>query len=120
MRVVLFSPQAEDLSVRRRTVIQSPAFPSPCQFQAPQLFLAERGGSQFSHLGICSDVTPHGHEIQAEELTKHCNKELPAALELVLNVKSDCFGTETPMPKFLKAATTSLHQCYIAPVCSTS
>jgi hypothetical protein len=47
-------------------------------------------------------------------------EELPAPLELVLNVKSECLLTDTAMPKFLKSASTITHQCYTAPVFSTS
>jgi hypothetical protein len=126
--IEMFSSQAEDLSMGRRTVIQSPVFPPSCQFQTPQLFYPERASSQFNHFStsenssslIPTDVTPRDHGKQTEVVTKYWDKELPAPLELVLNMKSDCFSTGTAMPKFLKSATTSTHQCYIAPVCSTS
>ncbi|PNF19007.1 hypothetical protein B7P43_G12393 [Cryptotermes secundus] len=120
--------QAEDLSMGRRTVTQSPIFPPSCQFQTPQLFCPERVSSQFNHCGtsenssslILSDVIPRDQGKETEVVTKHLDKDLPACLELVLNMKSGFFSTGTAMPKFLKAATTSTYQCYIAPVCSNS
>lgn len=126
--IEMFSLQAEDLSMGRRTVIQSPTLPPSCQFQTPQLFYPEGVTSQFNHCSksesssslILSDVIPRDQGKQTEVVTKHWNKDLPAPLELVLNVKSDCFSTGTAMPQFLKAATTSTYQCYIAPVCATS
>jgi hypothetical protein len=126
--IEMFSSQAEDLSMRRRTVIQSPIFPPSCQFQTPQLFDPERVSLQFDHCStsenscslLSSDAVPRDQGKQTEVMTKHLDKDLPAPLELVLNMKSDFFSTGTAMPKFLKAATTNTCQCYIAPVCSTS
>jgi hypothetical protein len=98
----MFSSQAEDLSMGRRTVSQSPVFPPSCQFYP------ERATSENSD-----------HGKQSEVVTKHWDKDLPAPLELILNIKTDVFNIGTAMPKFLKAATTKPYQCYIAPVCST-
>jgi hypothetical protein len=126
--IEMFPSQAEDLSMGRRTVIQPPIFPPSCQFQTSQLFYPERFSSQFNHCStsesssslLLSDVIPRDHGKETEVVTKHWDKDLPASLELVLNMKSDCFSAGTAMPKFLKAATTSTYQCYMAPVCSTS
>ncbi|PSN39648.1 hypothetical protein C0J52_25113 [Blattella germanica] len=49
------------------------------------------------------------------------NKKLPSSLEITLNIKSEYLLAPNyrPMPKTWTMAATSIHQCYVRPVCST-
>jgi len=116
------------LSIGRRTVMQSPSLPEPCQIQTPKVLYSECVSSHVNEYSTCGNsCSPKRSEViqqnpyqQTDDVAKCFEKELPAPLELVLNVKSECLTKETSLPKFRKSAATSSYQCYIAPVCSTS
>jgi len=119
--------QAEDLSVGRRTVPQSPVLPTSCPFQPPPLLpdfvsphLQQYTTFENTRSPKLTETVQQDPRQQNDSGVKCSEKELPSPLELVLNMRSDCLATGTSMPKLWKLATTSTHQCYSGPVCSAS
>jgi hypothetical protein len=108
--------------------MQSSSLAAPCQIQTPKILYPECVSSHVIEYSTCGNsCSPQRTEVvqqnpcqQTDDVAKCLEKDLPAPLELVLNVKSECLNKETPMPKFRKSAATSIYQCYIAPVCSTA